>query len=368
MKNETNVRGLLAEYRTAFERVAPKHLDVNRMLRVALMTVSRSSYLLDCTGSSLLGAFMLAAQLGLDIASREAYLVPFKNKNGMREVQLVPDYRGIMKLVRNSGQVANMRARLVYKEDYFVQEEGFNQRLDHIPNYDVEKEDRNIIGAYTIADFCDKDQKPTGFKDAHFLPIQHLLRIKAKSPAADSGPWKDFFGEMCMKTVVKHHAKYLPQCVELAQALIVDERSEMGRPQRISLTGGSDNLLAEVNPAEDPETPAEKADKTPKTPAKGKSKLDSVVEAARAAKAAEGSPAASEAQKDVKPFEGTDDGPVTNDDDWNDIGTAVFDSKNKVSMKMVTDHVTQTMGYKNQRDLTKARLPEVLQWIAAKSK
>ena len=114
------VEMLFAQYRRSFEIAAPQHLDINRVMQVALMTVSRSPYLLECTSASLLAAFMLSVQLGLDIGAKECHLVPFKNKSGIKEVQLVPDYRGVLKLVRNSGQICNARARAVFRQDHFA--------------------------------------------------------------------------------------------------------------------------------------------------------------------------------------------------------------------------------------------------------
>lgn len=368
LQSGDNVAALLAQYQKSFARVAPQHLDINRMLRVALMTMQRSPYLLGATGSSLLGAFMLAAQLGLDIAAKEAYLVPFNNsKTRMREIQLVPDYRGIMKLVRNSGQVSNMRARVVYKEDFFILEEGMNPRLEHKPNFDVEKKDENIIGCYSIADFCDADRKPTGYKDAHFISRQHIERVRNGSPSKDSGPWKDFYSEMAMKTCVKHHSKSLPQSVELAQAMILDNRAEMNKPQQIELTASGDLLLADIT--DDPQpTEQEKADKTDKTPKPGKSKLDAVVAAARDAekkKDPEQQKPTEQQQSTTQQKEGEPE--KSTDEDWNQIGDLVFERHNKVSMKQVSEHIMQTMGFKHQRDLTRDRLKEVHDWIKAKS-
>ena len=284
MGNENNVVELLKSYRKAFERVAPKHLDLNRMMRIALMTVSRSQSLLGCTGSSLLGAFMLSAQMGLDIAAREAHLVPFKNsKTNQKEVQLVPDYRGIIKLVRNSGQVANMRARIVYKDDHFIYQEGMDPKLEHTPNFDVPLEDKNIIGAYSIADFCDNNRVPTGFKDAHFVTVAYLRKVRDKSPAGRNGPWVDHFAEMCLKTVIKHHAKTLPYSVELATALELDARVEMLKPQNIQITDGAELTAAEVVPEDDEDRNAGNGDLTQQQQKPTGSKLDTIVDAIKKA-------------------------------------------------------------------------------------
>ncbi len=249
--NEGSVRALLAQYRKAFEVAAVKHLDVDRLLRVALMTVSRSSSLLECTAASLLGSVMLSAQLGLDLAAREAYLVPFKNKWGKRECQLIPDYRGIMKLVRQSGMVSNFRARCVYKQDKLDIEEGLNPRLVHIQAYDHDFKDEDLIGVYTVADFCGPDGIPTGLKDFQFMPIGAIKRIRARSKTASDGPWVTDFAEMAMKTGIKHHAKTLPQNIQIATALQLDDRATMARPQKIQVFEENGLTTIGVDPIED---------------------------------------------------------------------------------------------------------------------
>jgi recombination protein RecT len=250
--SEHTVESLFEQYRKSFEIAAPQHLDVNRVMRVALMTVSRNQALLDCTTASLLGAFMLSVQLGLDIAAKECYLVPFKNSfTGRKEVQLVPDYRGVMKLIRNSRQICGMRARCVYKQDLFQIEEGSQPILRHTPNYDHGMNFADIIGAYSIADFCNPETRvPTGYTDIHYLPRTHIDRVRAKSPASDKGPWVDFYDQMAMKTVIKHHAKSLPYSIEVATAIELDNRVEMVRPQAIELMENPATrvISAEVTP------------------------------------------------------------------------------------------------------------------------
>ncbi len=244
-----SIESLFEQYRRSFEIAAPQHLDVNRVMRVALMTASRSQHLLECTAGSLLAAFMLSVQLGLDIGAKECHLVPFRNKSGTKEVQLVPDYRGLLKLIRNSGQVCGSRARNVYKQDHFELEEGTHPVLRHIPNFQVERRFDDIIGAYSIADFCNEQRMPTGYSDTHFIPRSHILRVRDKSPAKDSGPWVEFFDEMALKTVIKHHSKTLPYSIALATAVELDNRVEMVKPQEIALIQSPGGLLsAEVIP------------------------------------------------------------------------------------------------------------------------
>jgi len=284
-----NVASILGQYKKSFEIIAPQHFDINRMLRLALMVTQRDGKLLQCTGSSLLGAFMLSVQLGLDIGAKEAYLVPFKNRyrdasgnwRDRMEVQLIPDYRGLAKLVRNTGEVRNIKPFVVYKQDYFLYEEGAAPKLEHTPNMDHDFLDSDIVGAYTRATFSGLPP----FVECHFMSRSALERIRRMSKMGDSGPWKDHYAEMCKKTVVRAHCKSLPQSIELVQALDVDARASMSRPQAIDVVQDpvTGNALAEVNPIE--ESDEEQQPTQPQQPKSGSpGVLDQLTEQHSAAK------------------------------------------------------------------------------------
>lgn len=255
--NGTTCQALLEQYRSAFEIAGAKHLDVDRMIRVALMAVSRQTSLLECTSSSLLGAMMMAAQLGLDIGAKEAYLVPFRNKHAgnRREVQLIPDYRGVAKLIRNSGLVTNIEPEVVYKEDFFEYELGATPKLVHKPKLVQDRSKANIIATYSVATFKD------GLKSIDVLPMDYVRSIEEKSKAAD-GPWKGSqfdYAEMCKKTAIKHHSKRLPMDVNSQLAVNLDNRAELARPQSIELfhDKSTGRLLAEIPPEPEDDSQSE---------------------------------------------------------------------------------------------------------------
>ena len=240
---QKTVETLFAQYQTAFKRVAAEGLDLSRLMQVAIMTMSRSPELLGCTAVSLLGAFMQAAQMGLDLGMREAYLVPYKNKfnKGTPEVQLIPDYRGLIKLARQSGQIKDLWARLVYKGERWKVVEGDNPRLDHTPDYNVDRSPKNIIAAYTIATW--EDNRLT----FEVVTREKIERAK-KASASETGPWSTDYDEMALKTAIKHRCKTLPRSHRMISALELDERAELGKPQNIELVGDGERLMAQVGP------------------------------------------------------------------------------------------------------------------------
>jgi recombination protein RecT len=86
-----NIRALLEKSKNQMAMALPKHLTVDRLLRVSMTSIQKTPKLLDCTQQSLLACIMTCAQLGLepDQFLGQAYLVPYGNV-----CTLIPGYRG----------------------------------------------------------------------------------------------------------------------------------------------------------------------------------------------------------------------------------------------------------------------------------
>ena len=129
-QKQLTIKKLFDQSKGALAQVLPKHVTPERMLKVALTATSRNPDLLACKPMSLLRAVFQAGELGLEAGGLlgEGYLVPFKD-----EVQFIPGYRGLIKLARQSGQLASIEARVVYELDAFELEYGLEPKLLHKP-------------------------------------------------------------------------------------------------------------------------------------------------------------------------------------------------------------------------------------------
>jgi len=199
------------------EKALPKHMDADRMARIALTTIRTNPKLLECSVPSLLGAVMQAAQLGLEPGLiGHCYLVPFKNgKTGQTDVQFIIGYKGMIDLARRSGQIENIYAHAVYSNDEFDYELGLEPKLKHKPY--MEGDRGEFIGAYAVAHFKD------GGYQFEFMPKSEIDKRRKRSKAANNGPWVTDFEEMAKKTVIRHMWKYLPISVEIQQQAAQDE-------------------------------------------------------------------------------------------------------------------------------------------------
>lgn len=217
-----NIRILLEKAKPQITSALPRHLSADRMLRISMTSIRRTPKLLSCTPASLLGAIMQAAQLGLepDGVLGMAYLVPFKDT-----VQLIIGYKGLIDLARRSGQLSTIYARVVYHKDQFEYSYGLNEELKHIPS--GEDDPGEIVAAYAVARLKD------GGVQFECMTRREIDAIRKRSRSADDGPWVTDFPEMAKKTVLRRLCKMLPASVELARAVALDERADVGLPQQL---------------------------------------------------------------------------------------------------------------------------------------
>jgi len=194
-------------------------MDIDRLTRLAMTTIRTTPALKDADVGSLLGAVMQAAQLGLEPGLMgHCYLLPFNNKNkGIKEVQFIIGYKGMIDLARRSGHIKSIYAHAVYSNDEFDYELGLESKLVHKPTMNADKGD--FVGAYAVAHFKD------GGYQFEFMSKADIEKRKGRSKAANSkfSPWTSDYEEMAKKTVVRHMWKYLPISVEVQQQVAYDE-------------------------------------------------------------------------------------------------------------------------------------------------
>jgi recombination protein RecT len=229
----------LEERSAQFGSVLPKHLTPQRLIRIALTTISNNPKLQECDLKSLVSAVMTAAQLGLepDGITGQAYIVPFNSREGLK-AQLIPGYKGLLTLVRNGGDVTEIYAHEVRENDEFQFDYGSNTMHHKFP---LSKDfDRGEVIAYyamakykgggqqmeimTIADIDAIRDASQGYKAAIGA---HKKYNKSGTPDT---PWVTHYNEMARKTAIRRIVKYLPINVnKVQQAVTIDEAATQGR-------------------------------------------------------------------------------------------------------------------------------------------
>ena len=206
-------RGTLTKMTPEFAAALPAQIPVEKFVRTVITVVQMNPSHLDADRRSLLGACMKAAQDGLLLDGREAALVPFNSKGG-RALQYMPMIAGILKKIRNSGELASISANVVYKADAFDYELGDEERIKHKPHLGEER--GAPVAVYAIARTKD------GAVYREVMSVGEVEKIRRASKAANAGPWVDHWGEMARKTVIKRLAKRLPSSADLDQVIASD--------------------------------------------------------------------------------------------------------------------------------------------------
>lgn len=186
-----------------FRKALPPHVHPDKFARVCATAIATKPELLNADRRTLFGAMTKAAQDGLLPDGREAALVVFG-----KEVQYMPMVAGIMKKVRNSGDIGNWSVHVVCENDEFDYQLGDEEKIIHKPA----RKDRGIvIGAYSIVSL----KGEAGEKSREYMDVAEIEAVRSRSRSAEKGPWKTDYAEMCKKTVIRRHSKRLPMSTDL---------------------------------------------------------------------------------------------------------------------------------------------------------
>ena len=126
------MRGTLVKMSSEFQAALPPQIPVEKFIRTTLTAVQMNPDLLGADRRSLLGAAMKAAQDGLLLDGREAAPVIFRTKDGPK-VQYMPMVGGILKKIRNSGELASISAQVAYENNQFEYTLGDEEHISHKP-------------------------------------------------------------------------------------------------------------------------------------------------------------------------------------------------------------------------------------------
>ena len=202
------VRLTLVKMQPEFAAALPPQIPAERFVRTVMTAVQLEPKLLWADRKSLLSSCMRAAQDGLMLDGREAALVTYGDK-----VQYLPMVGGILKKLRQSGQLLSISANVVYEKDEFDYELGDEERIKHKPFLG----DRGRpIAVYAVA------RTTEGGIYREVMSVGEVESIRNRSRAGKDGPWKTNWSEMARKTVIRRICKRLPSSSDLDSVLLAD--------------------------------------------------------------------------------------------------------------------------------------------------
>lgn len=271
-----DIFGMLKVYSAEIARALPRHMNADRMARIVTTEIRRTPKLLQCDAKSLFGAVIQSSQLGLEPGGGlgHAYLVPYG-----KECQLIIGYRGMIDLARRSGQMVSLAGEAVYAKDRFEYELGLEPKLKHVPSTD---EDRGpLVYVYAVACLVG------GGRQFVVMSKGDVDKIRKRSKAGESGPWKTDYDAMAIKTAIRRLFKYLPVSVEVTRAAVFDEAGDRGAQNNAAVLDGEFLVSDDDTPPGDDEAGAT-TDSDGKGPMPGSggptvAEVKSMIEAARSA-------------------------------------------------------------------------------------
>ena len=211
------MRGTLDKMKVEFQAALPPQIPVEKFIRTTLTAVQMNPELLGADRRSLLAACMKSAQDGLLLDGREAAPVIFNSKEKGKVVQYMPMVGGILKKIRNSGELASISANVVYDKDFFEYELGDNENIIHKPFLGDQR--GKPIAVYAVAKTKD------GAIYREVMSVADVEKVRAASRAGKFGPWADWWDEMAKKTVIRRMAKRLPSSADVDQVIMNDNEA-----------------------------------------------------------------------------------------------------------------------------------------------
>ena len=199
----------------------PKHVSLEKFKRVLMTAVSSNPEIVRASRATLWKAVMDAAKDGLLPDNKEAAMILFKD-----QVKYMPMVAGIMKLVRNSGELASITAQTVHTRDFF--EYWVDDTGEHLTHKPLLFETRgDMIGVYALAKTKD------GAVYIEVLTKEQVEKIKNVSRAGGSGPWGNWYEEMAKKSAIRRLSKRLPMSTDFQTAIERDDETyEIDQPKK----------------------------------------------------------------------------------------------------------------------------------------
>lgn len=221
-KSEQYIAQVLPPDRKAeLRRSLPAHVSPERFERNLFNAVMQNPALMNYAPALVFREISKAAALGLylDPQLGEAYIIEsYDGKLKAKAPQLRIGYRGVMKLARQSEEIAAIYAHEVCQNDEVECVLGDQKSLVHKPRLFGDR--GPVIGFYAVVKYKD------GTSDFEPMTRAQIDAIRARSDGykafqnglIKSTPWSTDYDEMAKKTAIRRLMKRCPQSPELASA------------------------------------------------------------------------------------------------------------------------------------------------------
>ena len=246
---EQQARALVGSKMNQIQTIVSNDKAKASIFASAIANMANDYGLRNCSVESIVNTAMQIVQIGLNPNKLfgQAYVVPFKLKNGGETAQLQIGYKGIISLGMKNGW--KFRAVAVYDcDDFSLEFNGLDDKIHFAPNYDERSDDdgdwvfSHLVGVIVYA----KDSSDNVFSE--FVSKKKLEKLRLKSQNQSKKDkleyiWLDWAEEMYKAKALKYVASRLPINDRLAEAVSAEDEP-ITKQENPSPKAGLNELLS----------------------------------------------------------------------------------------------------------------------------
>lgn len=231
--------GMLKQFKNEIAAALPKHLNPDRMARIALTAFRRTPKLGDCDPRSVFAAVIQASQLGLepDTLGR-SYLIPYG-----KECQFVPGWKGLVDLTNRAGNASTWTGA-VFEGDEFDYALGDRPFVSHKPGEESDAD--KLTHVYAVGRVKGGEWP--------IIEVWTVGKVKKHRDRYNKVGKRHYsyenFEMYARKVVLLQVLKYMPASSEMAAAIGLNDAAEMGK-QGLTVKDAIEGTWAPVPDSED---------------------------------------------------------------------------------------------------------------------
>lgn len=219
VSNPKQLLDFLTRSKSAIEMALPKHLNAERMMRLALTCFSTNQALRNCTPQSILASVVVASQIGLEPGvAGQGYLIPYKGT-----CTFVPGWQGLVGLLNNTGR-ATAWTGSVFEGDEWEFELGSAPRCKHTPGPNFGDPEK-LVWVYACGKVNGSEQP--------VIEAWPITRVRKHRDRYNKVGEKHYsyqnFEMYARKVVLLQVLKYMPRSIELNNAIAAADAAEAGK-------------------------------------------------------------------------------------------------------------------------------------------
>jgi recombination protein RecT len=200
------IKHQLDVYAPIIDRLLPKHITLEKFTSIIGNACRTTPGLLACDPSTVVGAALKAAQLGLEPndVRNQCWILPYG-----KQAQFQLGYGGVLELARRAVPGLQIQGHAVYPNDEFDVDYGGTRKLTHRPAVALGKSRGGEAYAWYV-----HLRYPDGGEAVHVLDREGVEYHRSFSKQPKGQMWEKSYDAAALKSVVLDMRAWLPQATE----------------------------------------------------------------------------------------------------------------------------------------------------------